>query len=145
MWNLRVSDTECSKACAIHDDIAKSAGAEVVNALGGTDTSDLKVSFRRALSFSTPPITLYRNYHPSGYSHLIFGVPLVGHGVVTEDKVPKVMRMCIDEIEKRGLDTDKIYSVSLPSAMFWDSRQVSQSGSISVTEIRKASRVYGAD
>ena len=114
MWNLLVSDTECSKACAKHDDIAKSAGTEVVNALGGTDTSDLKVSFRRALSFSTPPLTLYRNYRPSGYSHLIFGVPLVAHWV-TEDKVPKVMRMCIDEVEKRGLDIDKIYSVSFLS------------------------------
>jgi hypothetical protein len=34
---------------------------------------------------------------------------------MNEDKVPKVMRMCIDEVEKRGLNIDKIYSVSLPS------------------------------
>jgi hypothetical protein len=41
----------CSKACAKHDDIAKSTEAEVENALGGTDTSDLRVSFRRAFLF----------------------------------------------------------------------------------------------
>ncbi|KAN0140260.1 hypothetical protein V8E53_002156 [Lactarius tabidus] len=69
------------KACAKHDDLARSTGAQVVNVLGGTETSDLRVSFRRALSFSTPPLTLYCNYRPSGYSHLVFGVPLADHGV----------------------------------------------------------------
>jgi hypothetical protein len=86
--------------------------AEVESALGGTDTSNLKVSFRQALSFSTPPLTLYCNYRHGGYSNLIFGVPLVDNGG-SSDKVPKVMRMCIDEVEKRGLSIDKIYSVSL--------------------------------
>jgi hypothetical protein len=105
----------CSKACTKHDDVAKSTQVEVDNALGGTDTSDRKVSFRRAISFSTPPLVLYRNYHPGGYSNLIFGVPLVDHGV-NEDLVPKVMRMCIDEVEKRGLNNDDIYWVSLLSS-----------------------------
>jgi hypothetical protein len=76
--------------------------------------SDLKVSFRQAISFSTPPLTLYRNYRPGGYSSLIFGVSLVDLGM-NGDKVPKVIRMCIDEVEKRGLNIDNIYSVSLPS------------------------------
>jgi hypothetical protein len=107
LWNLPESDMACSKACTKHDDITKSGGAEVMDALGGTDTSDLRVSFHQALSFSTPPLTLFCNYGPSGYSHLIFGVPLVDHGV-TEDNVPKVMRMCIDEVKKRGLNIDKI-------------------------------------
>ncbi|KAF8256531.1 Rho GTPase activation protein [Lactarius quietus] len=31
---------------------------------------------------------------------------------LTRDKVPKVMMMCIKEVEKRGLQTKKIYSVS---------------------------------
>jgi hypothetical protein len=115
LWGLPESDMVCSKACAEHKDIAKSTEAEVENALGGTETSDLKVSFRRAISFSTPPLVIYRNFHPGGYSNLIFGDPLVDHGV-TEDKVPKVMRMCIDEVEKRGLDIDGIYYVSLQSS-----------------------------
>jgi hypothetical protein len=109
----------CRKVCAQRGDIVKSTGAEVENALGGTDTPDLRVSFRRALSFSTPPLTLFRNYRPGGYSNLIFGVPLVDHEM-NEDKVPKVMRICIDEVEKRGLDLDKIYSVRFQSSMFSD-------------------------
>jgi hypothetical protein len=70
--------------------------AEVENVLDGTDTSDLRASFRRALSFSIPPLTLYHNYRPGGYSNLIFGVPLVDH-VMSEDNVPKVIRMCVNE------------------------------------------------
>jgi hypothetical protein len=101
-----------SNACAKHHDLAKTTEAEVENALGGADLSNLRVSFCQALSFSTPPLTLYHNYRPGEYSNLIFGVPMVDHGM-TKDNVPKVMRMCIKEVEKRGLDVDKIYSVSL--------------------------------
>ena len=90
-----------------------STRAEVEKALAGTDMSGLKGSFRRALSFSIPLLSLYRNYRPGAYSDsdLIFGVPLVDVET-NEDNVPKVMRMCIEEVEKRGLNTHKIYSVS---------------------------------
>ena len=115
-WNLSESDMTYSKAGAKNDDIAKQTGAEVENALGGTDTSDLKVSFRQALSFSIPPLTLYHN--PGGYSNSIFGVPLVDLRM-NEEKVPKVMRMCIEEVEKRGLHVEKIYTVSLLSREFF--------------------------
>jgi hypothetical protein len=109
--SLLESDTACSTACAKHDNLAMSTKAEVENALVGTDTSDLRASFRRALSFSIPPPTLYRNYRPGAYSELVFGVSLVDVET-NQDNVPKVMRMCIEEVEKRGLNTNKIYSVS---------------------------------
>jgi len=83
--------------------------AEVENVLDGTDTSDLRASFRRLLSFSIPPLTLYRNCRPGGHSNLTFGVPLMDQEM-DEDIVPKLMGMCIDEVEKRGLNTDKIYT-----------------------------------
>ena len=114
LWNLPGFNIAYSKACAKNDDIAKRTGAEVENALGGIDMSDLKVSFRQALSFSTPPLILYRIDRPGRYSKSIFGVPLVDLGM-NEEKVPKVMRMCIEEVEKRGLNIDKIYSVRLLS------------------------------
>ncbi|KAI9456983.1 hypothetical protein BJY52DRAFT_1187588 [Lactarius psammicola] len=98
-------------ACAKYDE---STRAEVENALAGTDTSDLRASFLRALSFSIPPPTLYRNYRPGANSDLIFGVPLVDL-MTNRDKMPKVMRMCIEEVEKRGLNTKEIYSVGRPS------------------------------
>ncbi|KAH8989332.1 Rho GTPase activation protein [Lactarius hatsudake] len=87
--------------------LATSTGAEVEKALTGTDTSGLRASLGHALSLSIPPLTLYCNYRPDAYSDLIFGVPLVN---LTTD-LPKVIRMCIKEVEKRGLDTHKIYSV----------------------------------
>ncbi|KAH8986365.1 hypothetical protein EDB92DRAFT_1949279 [Lactarius akahatsu] len=96
-----------TEACTKRGNLATNTGAEVENALTGTDTSGLRMSLGHALAFSIPPLTLYCNYRPDAYSDLIFGVPLVD---LTTD-VPKVIRMCIDEIEKRGLDTHKIYSV----------------------------------
>ncbi|KAI9448584.1 hypothetical protein H4582DRAFT_1901629 [Lactarius indigo] len=61
---------------ANYDELETSTRAEVEKSLTGTDMSDLRGSFRRALSFSIPPSTLYRNYRPREYSNLIFGVPL---------------------------------------------------------------------
>ena len=109
--NLREFDTPCSTSRAKYGNLAISTRAEVEKALAGTDTSDLRASFRRALSFSIPPLTLYRNYRPGTYSDLIFGVPLVDVET-NEDSIPKVMRMCIEEVEKRGLNIMGIYSVS---------------------------------
>ncbi|KAH8997020.1 hypothetical protein EDB86DRAFT_3155043 [Lactarius hatsudake] len=95
-------------ACVKYDDPAMSTRAEVVKALAGTDMSGLMASFRRTLSFSIPPSTLYRNSHPSAYSDLIFGVPLVNLET-NQDNILKVIKLCIEEVEKRGLDTKKIY------------------------------------
>ena len=107
-WNSREFDTTCSIACAKYDSMAKSTRAEVEKALTGTEMSDLKATFRRDLSFSIPPLTLYRNYRPGPNSNLIFGVPLVDV-TTNEENVPKVMRMCIEEVEKRGLNARNIY------------------------------------
>jgi hypothetical protein len=100
-------------ASANYDKVALTARVEVKKALAGGDTpeSDLRASFRRALSFSIPPPAFYRNYCPGANSDLLFGAPLVDLGV-NEDKVPKVLRRCIDEVEKRGLNANRIYSVS---------------------------------
>jgi len=97
-----------STTCTKYSDLAKGTKAEVEEAFSGTDTSDLKAYFRRAFSFSVPPLTLYCNYHSGAYSDLVFGVPLVDI-TTNQDNVPKVMTMCIEEVEKRGLNTKKIY------------------------------------
>ncbi|KAH8986370.1 hypothetical protein EDB92DRAFT_1949284 [Lactarius akahatsu] len=96
-----------------HGNLAMSIGAEVEKALAGTDTSGLRASFGHALSFSIPPLTLYCNYRPNAYSNLIFGVPLVNL-TANQDNVPEVIRLCIEEVEKRGLNTEGIYSVGHP-------------------------------
>ncbi|KAI9429823.1 Rho GTPase activation protein [Lactarius indigo] len=96
-------------ACVKHDKLVTSTKTRVEKAVAGADTSDLRASFRRTLSFAIPLPTLYRNYRPGAYSDLIFGVPLVDVET-NEDDVPKVMKMCIEEVEKRGMDTNEIYS-----------------------------------
>ena len=105
----------CSTASAQYDNLAMSTGVEVGKALAGSDTSesDLRAYFRRALSFSIPPPIFYRNYGPGAQStsDLVFGAPL-GDLETNVDNVPKVMRMCIEEVEKRGLKSKGIYSVS---------------------------------
>ncbi|KAH8996919.1 Rho GTPase activation protein [Lactarius hatsudake] len=83
-----------------------STSAGVEKTLAGTDTSGLGASFDHAFSFSIPPLTLYCNYRPNA-SNLIFGVPLVN---LTANQ-NNVIRRCIEEVEKRGLNTHKIYSV----------------------------------
>ncbi|KAH9051867.1 hypothetical protein EDB87DRAFT_1816926 [Lactarius vividus] len=99
-----------TEACTKRGNLATDIGAEVENALTGTDTSGLRMSLGHALSFSIPPLTLYCNYRPDAYSDLIFGIPLVNLSTDQENG-PKVIRMCIEEVEKRGLNTHKIYSV----------------------------------
>ncbi len=96
-----------------YDDLALSTKEEVERAWAGADTSDLRASFRQGLSFSIPPLTLYRKHLPNVYSDsdLIFGVPLVDL-TTYQDNISKVIRMCIEEVEKRGLNTKMIYSVS---------------------------------
>ena len=111
---FRDSDSEmaCRTLSGKYHNLAINTKAVVKNALAGSDVSDLRASFRRALSFSIPPLTLYRKYSPPGVcSKLIFGVPLVDLET-TQDNVPEVMKMCIEEIEKRGLETKYIYVVS---------------------------------
>ncbi|KAN0140274.1 hypothetical protein V8E53_002170 [Lactarius tabidus] len=97
-------------ASAKYDNLVIKTRVEVENVLAKKDTSesDLRASFRRVLSSSIPPPTFYRSYCPSAHSDLIFGGPLVDLET-NQDNVSKVMRFCMEEVEKRGLDTRGIY------------------------------------
>ncbi|KAH9017975.1 hypothetical protein EDB85DRAFT_2154823 [Lactarius pseudohatsudake] len=97
-------------ASKVYHDLALGTRPGVWRALDGSDGSDLTGSFRRAFSLSIPPLTVYRNYRSSGHSNLVFGVPLVDP-TANQHYVPKVIGMCIAEVEKRGLNTHKIYSL----------------------------------
>ncbi|KAH8996981.1 hypothetical protein EDB86DRAFT_3076909 [Lactarius hatsudake] len=82
----------------------------VGRALKKSDGSGLAGSFRRALSLSIPPLTLYRDYRSSGHSNLIFGVPLAD-STANQYNAPNIIGMCIAEVERRGLNTNKICSL----------------------------------
>ena len=121
----------CSTASEKYGNTATSTRVEVENASSARDTSDLesdlRASLRHALSFSIPPPTFYRNYCPGVHpvsipvSGMVFGVPLVDVET-NQDNVPKVMRICIEELEKRGLDNKSLYR------MFWVSQPCSYRG-----------------
>ncbi|KAH9027950.1 hypothetical protein EDB85DRAFT_1972361 [Lactarius pseudohatsudake] len=108
-----------------HTYLAINTRSEVEKALACPDPHDLAASFRRALTFATPPVTFYRNFRVGGYSDAIFGVTLADYASSRdrEDVVPKIIRVCMEEVEKRGLNANKIYSL--------------QSGSMDSEEVQK--------
>jgi hypothetical protein len=69
----------------------------------------------RYLQQAVPRQTLYANYQVGECSDLIFGVGLVDYANsrgLHEGEVPKLVRLCIDEVDKRGLNSEGIYRVS---------------------------------
>jgi hypothetical protein len=112
----------CSTASAKYNNLAISTSVEVETALtrGDSSESELRASHRRDLSFSIPPPAFYRrNYCPSAHSDLIFGASLIDLKT-NQDNASKVMRICMEEVEKRGLDTKGIYSVCGQSCVYWE-------------------------
>ncbi|KAH9982156.1 hypothetical protein BGW80DRAFT_1261857 [Lactifluus volemus] len=94
--------------------LATHARSAVEKVSGETDTSILAASLRRSLALSIPPPTLYYNYHVGECQDLVFGVTLVDYATArgSENEAPKILRICIDEVDKRGLDAEGIYRVS---------------------------------
>ncbi|KAH8979710.1 hypothetical protein EDB86DRAFT_3088576 [Lactarius hatsudake] len=82
-------------ACAKHDNLVTKTKVEFKKAPAGTDMFDLRASFCHTLSFSIPPLTLYRDCRLGAYSDLVFSE-------TNEDNVPKVMRLCVEEVEMTG-------------------------------------------
>ena len=78
----------------------------------------LATSLRSSLELSIPAPVLYYNYHVGECQDLIFGVSLADYATArgSENGVPKILRICIDEIDKRGLDAEGIYRVSILKA-----------------------------
>ncbi|KAI9512277.1 hypothetical protein F5148DRAFT_1163734 [Russula earlei] len=83
----------------------------VENVSAQTDTSLLAASLSNSLALSTPPPTLYYNYHVGECQDLIFGVSLADYATArgSENDAPRVIKICIDEIDKRGLDAEGLY------------------------------------
>lgn len=69
----------------------------------------------RYIKQSTPRRTLYTNYYVGDCNDLIFGVSLVDYATsrgLQEGDIPKLVRICIQEVDKRGLNSEGIYRVS---------------------------------
>ena len=79
------------------------------------DTYFLSSVIPRYLQQAIPRRTLYTNYYVGDCNDLIFGVSLVDYATsrsLHEGEVPKIVKICIAEVEKRGLNSEGIYRVS---------------------------------
>jgi hypothetical protein len=80
----------------------------------GADAAALASRLPRALASSVPRPTLYYNYRVGECEDLLFGVSLVDYATsraLADGDMPKIVRLCIAEIEARGLDAEGIYRV----------------------------------
>lgn len=79
------------------------------------DIAKLNVNIPRSLASAIPDPILYEHGLVGECNDLIFGFSLVDYATakgLPEGAVPKIIRICIDEIDNRGLESEGIYRVS---------------------------------
>lgn len=79
------------------------------------DSTAIAAVIPRLLSAATPKPIYYYNYNVGECRDLIFGVSLVDYATargLPEGEIPKIVRICIQDIEQRGLEAEGIYRVS---------------------------------
>ncbi|EJD04273.1 uncharacterized protein FOMMEDRAFT_146262 [Fomitiporia mediterranea MF3/22] len=79
------------------------------------EVSSLATIKSRYIKQTMPRRTLYTNYYVGDCNDLIFGVSLVDYATsrgLQEGEVPKLVHLCIAEVDKRGLNAEGIYRVS---------------------------------
>lgn len=88
------------------------------------DVAKLKTYIPRTLASAIPDQILYEHGTVGECNDLIFGFSLVDYATakaLPEFTVPKIIRICTEEIDKRGLESEGIYRVCffflLPSVM----------------------------
>ncbi|KAF9056472.1 hypothetical protein BJ165DRAFT_1522378 [Panaeolus papilionaceus] len=79
------------------------------------DVAKLKTYIPRTLASAIPDQILYEHGTVGECNDLIFGFSLVDYATakaLPEFTVPKIIRICTEEIDKRGLESEGIYRVS---------------------------------
>ncbi|KAF9569859.1 RhoGAP-domain-containing protein [Agrocybe pediades] len=79
------------------------------------DLAKLKTYIPRSLASAIPDPILYEHGLVGECNDLIFGFSLVDYATakgLQEGEIPKIIRICIEEIDKRGLESEGIYRVS---------------------------------
>ncbi|KAJ7139686.1 hypothetical protein C8R44DRAFT_309860 [Mycena epipterygia] len=79
------------------------------------DTSKLAAYIPRSLASAIPERTLYEHGQVGECNDLIFGFSLVDYAMshnLQEGEAPKIVQICINEIDQRGLESEGIYRVS---------------------------------
>jgi len=78
------------------------------------DIAKLNVNIPRSLASAIPDPILYEHGLVGECNDLIFGFSLVDYATakgLTEGAIPKIIRICVDEIDNRGLESEGIYRV----------------------------------
>lgn len=79
------------------------------------DGAAIAANIPRMLAIMVPRPIHYYNFTVGECKDLIFGVSLVDYGTARgplEGDIPKIIRICIEDIDRRGLDAEGIYRVS---------------------------------
>ncbi|KAI0793371.1 hypothetical protein C8Q75DRAFT_848735 [Abortiporus biennis] len=79
------------------------------------DASSVALKIPVLLANATPQPSFYYNYTVGECRDLIFGVSLVDYATsrgLQDGDVPKIVKLCIKEIEARGMEAEGIYRVS---------------------------------
>lgn len=82
------------------------------------DVAKLKAYIPRSLASAIPDPILYQHGQVGSCSDLLFGISLVDYATakgLQDGEVPKIIRICIRELDQRGLDSEGIYRV----CFFW--------------------------
>ncbi|KAG1757960.1 hypothetical protein EDB19DRAFT_1660019 [Suillus lakei] len=90
-----------------------SHGRSVVDKISPEKDVSLVTTFiPRSLASAIAKPILYYNYNVGECNDLIFGISLVDYATAKglgEGDVPKILRICIEEVDQRGLDAEGIY------------------------------------
>lgn len=85
------------------------------------DSAKLHSLIPRSLASAIPEPILYEHGQVGECSDLIFGFSLVDYATekgLSEGETPRIIRLCVREIDKRGLEAEGIYRVSETSIAF---------------------------
>ncbi|KAH9836530.1 RhoGAP-domain-containing protein, partial [Rhodofomes roseus] len=105
--------------CATQSQICEHGRRSVQRISSARDSAIVGYNIPRLLAAAIPKPVYYYNYNVGECKDLIFGVSLVDYatarnlqGAEGEQGVPKIVRICVKEIDKRGLECEGIYRVS---------------------------------
>lgn len=79
-----------------------------------TDVAVIAQRIPRLMASVVPRPVLYTNYAVGECHDLIFGVSLVDYAqsrALGDGEIPKIVRMCLQEVDTRGLESEGIYRV----------------------------------
>ena len=105
--NRNISSTELQLSSHIRSKVAVKISPEL-------DMAKFSENIPRSLSSAILEPILYEHGQVGMCNDLIFGMSLVDYEAakdLQEGEVPKIIRICIEEVDRRGLDSEGIYRV----------------------------------